>query len=373
MVLGAFEGVRPHPRPAGRRDLHQAPQDPQRGGVRRLHRGRPAVPQLAPADRPSRRLRARPHHRRLPAGAALRRRPPDRGQAPGAQGPRRAAFHRGHHPRPRGALRADPRAGRAQGDGGELRLRHLGPGADRARGRAVALLRLPGGGEGAERRRHVAGPLLDLPRRLLRARPRRRPPHRGAGAGDRRRLRHQAAHRALPAHARVRRAVRRRSDLGHRVDRRHGRRRPLAGDEVQLPDAADPLQPRAGAGAQPHHLVLAAAAGRLPPLRRQGGDRHQRAAVRERRDHAPHLGRRRRHRLLRLADAGGQADAVLRRPGQPRQVPALRHQRRPRRDQRQAGGAGLGARAGRLPRPRGRRPAVRPDDGLAGGRVRQTP
>ena len=47
-----------------------------------------------------------------------------------------------------------------------------------------------------------------------------------AGAGDHRRLRHQAAHRPLPAHAGVRRAVRRRSDLGHRVDRRHGRRRP---------------------------------------------------------------------------------------------------------------------------------------------------
>ena len=49
------------------------------------------------------------------------------------------------------------------------------------------------------------------------------------------------------------------------------------------------------------------------------------------------LGRRRRHRLLRLADADRQADAVLRRARQPRQVPALRHQRRPRRDQRQAG------------------------------------
>ena len=331
------------------------------------------MPQLARADRPARRLRPRPHHRRLPARRALRRRPADRGRSAGAQGARREALHRGHHPRPRGAVRADPRARRAQGDGGELRLRHLGPGANRARSGAVALLRLPRGGEGAERRRDVAGPLLDLPRHLLRARPRGRPPHRGAGAGDHRRLRHQAAHRALPAHARIRRAVRRRSDLGHRVDRRHGRRRPLAGDEDQLPDAADAVQPRAGAGAQPDDLVLGADAGRLPPLRRQGGDRHQRAAVRERRDHAPHLGRRRRHRLLRLADAGRQADAVLRRAGQPRQVPALRHQRRPRRDQRQAGGAGLGARPGRLPRPRGRRAAVRRDDGLAGGRVRRAP
>ena len=51
------------------------------------------------------------------------------------------------------------------------------------------------------------------------------------------------------------------------------------------------------------------------------------------------LGRRRGDRLLRVADAGGQADAVLRRPRQPRQVPALRHQRRARRDQRRAGRA----------------------------------
>ena len=43
----------------------------------------------------------------------------------------------------------------------------------------------------------------------------------------------------------VRRALRRRPDVGDRVDRRHGRRRPLAGDEDQLPDAADALQPRA--------------------------------------------------------------------------------------------------------------------------------
>ena len=67
-----------------------------------------------------------------------------------------------------------------------------------------------------------------LPGRLLRARPRGGRPHRVAGPGDHRRLRDQAADRALPAHAGVRRAVRRRPDLGHRVDRGHGRRRPAA-------------------------------------------------------------------------------------------------------------------------------------------------
>ena len=75
-------------------------------------------------------------------------------------------------------------------------------------------------------------------------------------------------------------------------------------------------------------------------FRRQGRDRHQLPSVRERRNHAPRLGRRRRHCLLCLADAGRQADAVLRRPRQPRQVPALCDQRRPGRNQRRAGGAG---------------------------------
>ncbi len=154
---------------------------------------------------------------------------------------------------------------------------------------------------------------------------------RGAGAGDHRRLRHQAADRALPAHARVRRAVRRRSDVGDRVDRRHGRRRPVAGDQDELPVPAHALQPGSGAGAEPHHLVFAAAAGEFPEVRGQGRHRHQRAPVRERRAHARRMGRRRRDRLLRFADARRQADAVLRRARQPRQVPPLRHQRRARR------------------------------------------
>ena len=86
-----------------------------------------------------------------------------------------------------------------------------------------------------------------------------------------------------------------------------------------------------GARAEPDDLVLAATARRLPPLLGKGRDRHQLDPVRERRDHAHGLGRRRRDRLLRLADGDGQADAVLRRPRQPRQDAALRDQRRPRR------------------------------------------
>ena len=45
---------------------------------------------------------------------------------------------------------------------------------------------------------------------------------RGAGAGDHRRLRHQTAHRSISTHTGVRRALRRRSDLGHRIHCRLG-------------------------------------------------------------------------------------------------------------------------------------------------------
>ena len=92
-----------------------------------------------------------------------------------------------------------------------------------------------------------------------------------------------------------------RSDLGDRIHRRHGRRRPAARDQEQLPLPADALQSRAGARTQPDDLVHAAAAGAFPPLRGQGRHRHQLDPVRERRDHAQRLGRRRRDRLLRLA------------------------------------------------------------------------
>ena len=52
--------------------------------------------------------------------------------------------------------------------------------------------------------------------------------------------------------------------------------------KTELPLPADALQPRAGAGAEPDHLVFAAPARRVPPLRRQGRDRHQLDPVRER-------------------------------------------------------------------------------------------
>ena len=63
---------------------------------------------------------------------------------------------------------------------------------------------------------------------------------------------------------------------------------------------------------------------RLQALRDQDLDRHQLDPVRVRRPDAAEVRRRLRHRLLRLGDEGRQADAVLRRPGQPAEDAALR-------------------------------------------------
>ena len=123
-----------------------------------LHAGHPRLPQFAHHHRPARRLRPRAHHRRLPARRALRRGPADRGT------------RRRRRPRStrrmstedvirdsRGTERPDPRARTTcKTMAEELRLRHLRAGRERARGRAVALLRLPRRRQGAERRGHVA-------------------------------------------------------------------------------------------------------------------------------------------------------------------------------------------------------------------------
>ena len=148
-------GVRLQAGRTSRRDLHQVPPDAQRRRVRRVHAGDPQGALIGNRHRPARRLRTRPHHRRLPPGRPIRRGFPDRRQEAREARSRRPAFDRGHHPLARGALRADPLAGRAEGDGDALRLRHLGAGDQRARGRAVDLLRLPRRDQAAERRRHV--------------------------------------------------------------------------------------------------------------------------------------------------------------------------------------------------------------------------
>ena len=66
-----------------------------------------------------------------------------------------------------GAPRPDPGPGGHEGDGPDVRLRHLRPCQQRPGGRAVAVLRLPGRHQGAERRRHEPGPCVHLPGHLL--------------------------------------------------------------------------------------------------------------------------------------------------------------------------------------------------------------
>ena len=79
------------PTPRDQQDFHRVPQDAQRRRVRRLHAGDPQVPQLRRHHRPARRLRPRPHHRRLPTPGTVRPRLPDRGQAARTRRARRAA------------------------------------------------------------------------------------------------------------------------------------------------------------------------------------------------------------------------------------------------------------------------------------------
>ena len=193
----------------------------------------------------------------------------------------------------------------------------------------MAVLRVPGRHQGAERRRHEPGPGVHLPGHLLRAGSEGRPSHRGAGPGDLRRLCVKAAHGPAPAHPRVQRAVRRRPHVDHRERGRHGRGRPAPGDQVLLPDAANPVQPGAGSRAESHRAVERPSAGELEAVHRQGLLRHRRPPVRKRRRDAPCLRGRLRHCLLRVRHARGQRHAVFRRPGQPGQAGAAGHQRRP--------------------------------------------
>ncbi len=89
------QDLRLRARPARGGGVHQVPEDPQRGGLRRLHRRHPALPELARPDRLAGRLRPRPHHRRLPARRALRRGPADRAEEAGEAGARPRAVHGG--------------------------------------------------------------------------------------------------------------------------------------------------------------------------------------------------------------------------------------------------------------------------------------
>ncbi len=83
------------------------------------------------------------------------------------------------------------------------------------------------------------------------------------------------------------------------------------------------------------------------------------------------VGRRRRDCLRRITAGARQAGAVVRRPRQPGQVPALCHQRWTRRDDRRAGRAAIPCRQRRRAAVRRRAREVRRNDGLARRRLRQ--
>ena len=139
--------------------------------------GDPRRPQIARHHRPARRLRPRPDHRRLPPGGALRRRPADRATS---RREKHALDDAAVHARTSSATARNWPSRSARWANWREMAASYGfdisrPARHRAGSRAVALLRLPRRGQGAERRGDVARPHLDLPRHLLRARSRRGP------------------------------------------------------------------------------------------------------------------------------------------------------------------------------------------------------
>ena len=125
MVVTALKAYGYEPDPARRRNVHQVPQDAQRRRVRCLHRRRAALPQFAYSDRPARRLRPRPDHRRLPACALYGVARLIEHKQEEKRSARRRHVHRRDHSRPRGAERTDSRPEGTAEDGRQLRLRHL--------------------------------------------------------------------------------------------------------------------------------------------------------------------------------------------------------------------------------------------------------
>ena len=201
------------------------------------------------------RLRPRTDHRRLPPHRALRGGRPDRGEE-GGEGlhPHHHVLRR--HPGAGGAVRADPGPGGFEGIGADLRLRPLPPGKGREGGHPVDLLRLPGRGQGAERRGHVPGAHLHLHRHLRGARLKGRNLHGAADSGVCGSFHYEAAPDQVCQNPRIQRAVLRRPHLGDRVHRRRGHRRAAHGDENVLPLPAHLKEPWHRPGTEPNRALV---------------------------------------------------------------------------------------------------------------------
>ena len=151
--------------------------------------------------------------------------------------------------------------------------------------------------------------------------------------------------------------------------RRHGSQRSTAGDADALPHAEYAQEPRAGARAEHHGALVDAASGGVQTLSASGFPPSVVHPVRERRPYAALLGRRLRHRLLRVSHAHRPSDAVLRGPGQfgeccsTPSMAAGTSERRP-------GRPGCTRGRGRRPRVRRRGGEVRRHDGVAGADLR---
>ena len=175
MVENALTTYGYEPDAAVARDLHQVPQDAQRRRLRRLpvRRAQGALARTSSPACPDAYGRGRiiGDYRRVAlygVDALIAAKQRDRSMLDMERSVENVI-------RDREELAEQIRAlGELKDDGRLLRLRHLRPGDQRPRGRAVAVLRLPRRGEGAERRGDVARPHLDLPGRLPAARPRRR-------------------------------------------------------------------------------------------------------------------------------------------------------------------------------------------------------
>ena len=317
MVEGGLKAAGFEPDPLVHEAFTNYRKSAQRRRVRRLYAGDHEVPQVRHHHRPARCLRPRPHHRRLPPRRALRHGPADRGQA-GRAGPgRRHVADRRHHPQ-REELAEQMRAledlaamaklydcdiSRPATDAQEAvqwtYFAYLGA-IKEANGAAMSIGRI--------------STFLDIyiERDLKEGRWTKRA-RRSSGTSW---CRSSAsfASCARPTTTRCSAATPTGRPNASAVWISNGRTLVTKSSYRMLHTLTN-----LGPAPEPNITVLWSSTCRTPFKRYcvKVSQRNVLAAVRERRPDAAELGRRLRHRLLRLGDASGQADAVLRRPREP--------------------------------------------------------